>query len=117
MKKILPILIVAIIVFLVIIYLQNQKQKTTKTLTFELPRSSDPAVFGSAYWNAFHTIANNIPCGVCKGFGQRFVIFFHDMVNLKLGKTIYDKENFDYFTDLIARINKGEDVFAEKTES
>ena len=76
----------------------------TERLSFDLPTTVDPAVFGPQYWKAFHTLAHEVPCGFCRGFAERFMVFMHDMVNVKLGKPIYDVTNFNYFTDLIAKI-------------
>lgn len=105
-----------VLIVIIIIAINHQRKKTTETLCFDLPASFDPSIFGSKYWNAFHSLASKIPCGMCRGFAEKFIVFFHDTVNMKLGKPLYDKENFDYFTSLFAKINQGENPFEKYTE-
>lgn len=98
-----PILILLIIALILVISYLN----TTRVEVFALPRSSNPSVFGRHYWSAFHKLANDVPCAKCKGFAEKFMVFFHDTVNLKLGKPIFNQPNFDYFTQLFSDINAG----------
>lgn len=107
---------VAITLFLMDKYIQNPKGEPEE-VCFNLPRNSDPMVFGPKYWEAFHALSHRIPCGLCRGFAERFMVFFHDTVNLKLGKPLYDKENFDYFTKLYVDISQGKEVFNTKDAS
>lgn len=91
----------------IIIYLYNKSKKEaaalasansggTKRVCFDLPTSSVPADFGPAYWNAFQTIAADIPCEGCRTYAEKFISFFHDVVNRKVGKAVYDQANYDY---------------------
>lgn len=106
-------LIVAIILLIVLLYAQHKRARgATQHICFELPTTADTTIFGPKYWAAFHTLAANIPCGGCRGFAEKFMIFFHDMVNQKLGKPLQDEANFKQFTHLIADIDKGVDVWA-----
>lgn len=83
-------IVILVLAFIfVAIYLYNNK-----ILIFSLPRSKDKDVFGPPYWKSFETIAHNIPCPPCRQHGEQLVSFMHDVVNLKLGKPIYNKENF-----------------------
>lgn len=66
-----------------------------KLITFNLPSDSDPNIFGKEFWSAFHKLAAEIPCESCRGEAEKFVIFWHDSVNLKLGKPLYDEKNFN----------------------
>lgn len=106
-------LVIAIILLSALLYQQKRHESKTKTLCFDLPKTVDTTVFGPKYWSAFHTLAENIPCSGCRGFAEKFMVFFHDMVNKKLGKPLYDEKNFTFFTHLIADIDAGKDVFAE----
>lgn len=73
---------------------------------YDLPTSLDTSVFGPEYWKAFHDLANRIPCGICQEKAKSFVVFWHDLKNKDLGKPIYDKENFDYWTFEISKQSK-----------
>lgn len=73
-----------------------------QTGCYVLPNNVDPNVFGPHYWKAFHNIADRIPCNLCKPFTQKFMIFFHDTVNKKLGKPLYDENNYN---EMIKEIN------------
>lgn len=64
-------------------------------VTFKLPNSHDPDVFGSPYWNARHFLDKMTPCPSCRIEAVSHGKFFHDYVNRKLGKKYFDKENFD----------------------
>lgn len=80
-----------------------QERPTQDVVTLVLPNSASPAVFGPKYWEAFHTLADRIPCGECRDKGSAFVRFFHDLVNRKLGKPIYDQANFDFWMDFLKK--------------
>jgi len=75
-----------------------------KDVTFHLPTTHDPATFGPVYWNAFHTLAQDVPCPACQQFAVKFMTFFHDTVNLKTDKPLHDEANFNTFTDMFAQI-------------
>lgn len=82
----------------------------TKVMCLRLPNSSNPEVFGRPYWAAFHKLAADVPCDKCRHFAEKFMIFFHDTVNMKLGKPIYNQQNFNTFTQLFADINAGKTI-------
>lgn len=73
-------------------------------LTYEIPLSVDPDVFGPPTWHALHEIVDTIPCGSCRAEATSFMNFFHDMVNYKLGKKIVDKRNFVSWINKIASL-------------
>lgn len=83
-----------IIVAVLIIGIQFIKKRTNSTC-YVLPKNIDPDVFGPYYWKAFHNLADRIPCSLCKPYAQKFMIFFHDTVNKKLGKPLYDEKNYN----------------------
>lgn len=106
--------VIGLAAVLIIIYNKKKQQvvlKTTsdtpdfETISYRLPTDVDPTVFGPKYWEAYHNLTSNIPCGTCKEFAVRFMIFFHDVVNLKLGKPLYDPKNFAEISQLITTIN------------
>lgn len=88
---------------------QNKKSSDIEKVCFNLPTTVDTSVFGPEYWNAFHTLASKIPCGGCRGFAEKFMVFFHDLVNVKTGAKIYDQANYNYFLSAISKLNSGVD--------
>lgn len=64
-------------------------------LTFKLPNSHDPDVFGAPTWEARHFLAEWTPCPGCRSEAVSHEKFFHDYVNLKTEKKLYDKQNYD----------------------
>lgn len=50
--------------------------------------------WGPCIWGELHEVADKIPCDECKGFGVRAIRAVHDMVNVKLGKPLFDREGF-----------------------
>lgn len=100
-KTIAWILLIALVLYIIYRYFGN---KNTQVLQYRVPTSVDPSVFGPAYWRSFHSMAGEVPCPSCRGFAEKFMVFFHDMVNLKTGKPLYDVANFNEFTALICQI-------------
>lgn len=96
-------ILIGVIVLLVLIILFSYMKNRDKTC-FTLPRNPDPTVFGPKYWAALHKMMSDIPCPVCRGFAEKFMVFYHDFINVKLGKNIHNVENFNYFTDLIGKV-------------
>ena len=116
--------IVALIIILIIIYYYNQKQKQSETsrmsktisadgqdkiLTYRLPTDLDTDVFGPHYWGALHNLVENIPCSICRNDAIGLMRGMHDVVNVKLDKPVYDKENFDKFLAHICTIKAERD--------
>lgn len=93
---------VGLLVYLYFEYLHIPSQTVTiktrknfNVVTFKLPNSSDPEVFGAPFWKARHTLAELTPCSACRVDAVAHEIFFHDWVNNKKQKPFFDKENFD----------------------
>lgn len=120
--------IVALLIILIIIYYYSQKQKEVgakrvskvisedgqdKILTYRLPTDMDTEVFGPHYWAALHNLVENIPCSICRNDAIGLMRGMHDVVNVKLDKPVYDKENFDKFLAHVCEI-KAEREKAEK---
>jgi hypothetical protein len=113
------ILIIAILVVaIIIIYYNNYLEpsvptiskrlngdKTLKSITYTLPTVVDPTQFGPYWWSALHDFVSEIPCVACREKAVSFQRYFHDLVNRRLEKPIFDKENFDYWTNYIKDID------------
>lgn len=90
--------IVIIVLFVIVagMYLLRNK-----IVIYSLPRTKDPEKFGPAYWKALHGIAEKIPCPPCRNDGTQLMAFMHDVVNLKLGKKIYNQENYSKWKKIV----------------
>lgn len=64
-------------------------------VTFKLPSSHAPDKFGPSYWKARHKLAEMTPCPACREEAVSHEIFFHDWVNNKTDKKLFNKENYD----------------------
>lgn len=84
----------------------NSNANETQRVTYTLPTSVDTSVFGPAYWGAFHDLASRIPCIACREKMQSMMTFVHDYVNYRLGKQIYDKQNFINTLNEISKLKK-----------
>lgn len=89
------IILVLFLIFVAIFLYKN------KIIVFALPRSKDKDVFGPKYWKAFAKIADEIPCPPCRAHGKELISFMHDVVNLKLGKPIFNPQNFENWKQLV----------------
>lgn len=69
----------------------------------KLSNTGNADVFGPQYWEAFHKLANMIPCSICRNDAIPLEIFKHDIVNLSLGKKVFDKENWK---KLVTKVNE-----------
>lgn len=116
MKPIYVVLIVVVVLGLLFLIVKSQEQKTTKKMVFVLPTTHYPPAFGPSYWNAIHSLVKEVPCPTCRDYAERFTVFFHDTVNYKLGKPLYDKENFNYFLDLFSKVRDGKNPFLKPVE-
>lgn len=58
---------------------------------------------GRRAWYVFHAIMDNYGCDACKPTGQILVSGIHDMVNLHLGKGVFDKKRWRTFLELVAK--------------
>lgn len=91
------------VVFLLYSYL-------TRGVCYKLPTDTDPEVFGPKYWAAIHDISNRIPCPSCRADGKPLFVFAHDIVNAKIGKPLWNKENFLKWQKYVSEIKlDGED--------
>lgn len=91
-----------------------KKKKDYDIVTFKLPNTIDADIFGPEYWRAFHTLADMIPCAICRNDAVPMFRFVHDLVNKKLKKKLQYPENYDKW---IERICKKEEVKEEITEA
>ena len=56
---------------------------------------------GSKIWEERRMINDKIECESCHAEAQKLETFTHDIVNGRLGKKIYDKDNFHSFVDIV----------------
>lgn len=105
---------IALAAMIIIIYNKKHKGATIgtaettpgfETISYKLPTDTAPIVFGPKYWAAFHDLTSRVPCGTCREFAEKFMVFFHDTVNLKLSKPLFDPVNFSEMSQLITMIN------------
>lgn len=97
---------IIVIVILAVLLAGSLYRQFTSTC-YKLPTVSDPTKFGPYYWSAIHSIADRIPCSMCREDGKSLFVFAHDLVNLKLGKKIFNQENFNKWVDHVVDIKNG----------
>lgn len=78
-----------------------KEKKNFDIITFKLPNSHDPDIFGAPYWKARHFLSEMTPCPSCRKEAVSHEIFFHDFINKKLKKNLYNPENFDKWVEKI----------------
>lgn len=76
----------------------------TIKLNYEIPDTKDPKIFGPPTWNALHDLVDKIPCSICKDEASSFMVFFHDLKNYQLGKSVQDKKNFMFWIKNISKL-------------
>ena len=86
-------------------------RKEYDIVTFKLPNSGNTQIFGSKYWEAFHTLAEMIPCSICRKDAVPMMSYMHDLVNYKINHTpnfneIFDKKNFEKWIDKSCEIKE-----------
>lgn len=77
-----------------------------KLVVYSLPRTHDPETFGPNYWKAIHSLVNKVPCPSCREDGKSLFVFAHDVVNKKIGKPIFDQQNYNKWKDHICEGKK-----------
>lgn len=83
-----------------------RERKNYDVITLTLPNSIDEAIFGPAYWEAYHSLTDRLPCSICRAKAVPFIRFFHDVVNRETKKPIFDKDNFNQHLDMICKLQK-----------
>lgn len=56
---------------------------------------------GHRIWGIFHGIADNYGCHLCKHDAQVLISGIHDIVNVKLGKKVFNKKYFREFNEMV----------------
>ena len=56
---------------------------------------------GSKVWEKRRKLIDEIDCESCNEEAHKLETFTHDIVNARLGKKVYDKENFHKFVDVV----------------
>lgn len=65
------------------------------------PDEQPPSEWGPKKWRELEEWARSIPCLPCRDFGARAASAIHDVVNVKLGKPVYDPTNLRWFADVV----------------
>ena len=100
------IVICAVVVVAIAYYFRDKK-----LFVAVLPTSHAPNEFGPTYWKTFERLAKEVPCPPCRHGAEKFISFFHDVVNLKKGGQLFDKQNFeDTLSDINSFIQKAPPV-------
>ena len=60
---------------------------------------------GSKIWAERKRINDKIECESCKEEAKKLETFTHDIVNARLGKKIFDKNNWNKFVDVVKCAN------------
>lgn len=111
------IIVILVLVILYLIYYYNKAKTISngqeKILSFKVATSPVPDEFGPSYWKAFHGLAHDVPCPGCRGFAEKFIIFFHDIVNLKTGKQLYDPQNYNEMQTLLQQIRANNNTYPQ----
>lgn len=71
-----------------------KNRKNYDVVTFKLPNSHNPDIFGPEYWKARHKLAELTPCPACRAEAMSHEVFFHDYVNKKTDKKIQYPDNY-----------------------
>lgn len=82
------------------------ERKNYDVITLTLPNTIDEAIFGPAYWKAYHSLTDRLPCSICRDKAVPFMRFFHDVVNRETKKPIVYPENFNKHIDMISKLQK-----------
>lgn len=56
---------------------------------------------GSKIWKARQDINKKIDCKTCREEAEKLETFTHDIVNVRLGKQVHDKKNWDKFVSIV----------------
>ena len=81
-------------------------RRKNDVVVLSLPNDPDSRIFGPKYWKAYHQLTERIQCSICRSDAVPFMNFFHDYVNRKTRKPIFDKENFNKHIDMISQLEK-----------
>lgn len=102
-------ILIGVVILAIVLFFIYRNKQNKDVVSYSLPRTPDPSVFGPKYWFALHDITGRIPCGYCRGFAEKFMVFMHDTVNKKLSKPLYDQENFNKFLIAYSSLADGGD--------
>lgn len=91
---------------ILIVKWSNNKKNAPEQVCYTLPKDGAPEQWGPKYWTAFHDLAARVPCDGCREEARDFMTFFHDWVNQKTGKPIFDQANYDAWVAKISELKK-----------
>ena len=73
----------------------SESVEAVKKIIYEqCGESPRPECWGPLIWSMFDSIARAIPCPKCRGEALEFLTFFHDLVNIQKGSTLYNSPQF-----------------------
>jgi hypothetical protein len=77
---------------------------------------------GNRVWDLLHGIADNYGCHACKADAQTLISTIHDIVNVKLGKGVYDPARFEAGVRMINKLyqewlSSGKPIHEESSSS
>lgn len=59
---------------------------------------------GSKVWRKIHGAVQEIECDHCRNNGSKLMTFSHDVVNFKLGKSLFNPKNFTEMLEKLCSI-------------
>ena len=60
---------------------------------------------GKHIWAERKKVNNKIECESCRDEANKLETFTHDLVNVRLGKTVFDKNNWNKFVGIVTCAN------------
>lgn len=108
---VLVIAIIAVAIYFNLFYIPlstitHRKRKHYDIVTFKLPNSVDPKVFGPRQWEARHYLDSIIPCSSCRSHAMPLGVFVHDILNLSTDQRVFNKENWQEHITLINKLHQ-----------
>ncbi len=83
----------------------DEQLDTELFFTKGIPENLSPeawrAAIGERTWGLFHHVIENYPCETCRAEGMILISGIHDLVNIHLGKGVYDRAKWKQFTKLV----------------
>lgn len=99
------VVLIAIFFLIIGILISDLYIKSTR-VCYNLPKHGSTDEWGPLYWKSLHSIVGKIPCSLCRDEASEMMQFIHDKINLKLGKKLYNEDNFYKWVDKISELKK-----------
>ena len=59
------------------------------------------AAIGNRTWKLYHGVMDHYPCSTCREAGLVLISGIHDIVNIHLGKGVYDRKSWNKFKGFV----------------